>query len=539
MIDEQLAEYVRQQVMAGFGRGDIAKALLAAGWSSDDVNRALIALSVPMQNEPVANAAALPPAPPFTKPVATPAPSIPHSEPPAFAPVPSESVGTSPNAGTPAPEGLPQRSGPNGPLPGVFALVDAGWRIYCERLGTFVGIGVIQTVWQWIVAGVFLAGGLVFVLSGGASNFSMLALFVALALVFIVFVIFIGVTLNFAPFYVAGGHARSVGVKEALAEAWHRSGSLLWYTVAVSLATSGATLLFAGVPVGAVALIALFALGGGSLSAALGAGLGIFIALAVLGVLAVLVVLALVATWFLFGPWLVIEGAARGIGALRASRELVRGRFWPILGRWLGIAVLFVLAMIPILIVMAALAAAGSGGALVGRTLEGLYVALLLVPVIVGAQYTLYESVRSVPTTDARGRGWYVFLAVFGLLIVPALLLPAVLLASLNTARTKGSDFAVQSDLNTIRVESEIYYSKANSYGTAASCAEGMFASDPTEAMVVASLDRVNGGMTLCRADGTAYVVYSPLSSGGWCADSTGVSTAASAPPADGVYSCR
>ena len=46
------------------------------------------------------------------------------------------------------------------------------------------------------------------------------------------------------------------------------------------------------------------------------------------------------------------------------------------------------------------------------------------------------------------------------LLVVIAIIgiLSAVVLASLNTARSKGNDAAIQSDLSTIQTQAEIYY---------------------------------------------------------------------------------
>ena len=68
-----------------------------------------------------------------------------------------------------------------------------------------------------------------------------------------------------------------------------------------------------------------------------------------------------------------------------------------------------------------------------------------------------------------RSRGF----TLIELLVVIAIIgiLSAVVLASLNTARNKGTDAAVQSDLTTAQTQAEIYYGSAagaNSYGTLA-----------------------------------------------------------------------
>ncbi|MBU6388700.1 type II secretion system GspH family protein [Patescibacteria group bacterium] len=119
------------------------------------------------------------------------------------------------------------------------------------------------------------------------------------------------------------------------------------------------------------------------------------------------------------------------------------------------------------------------------------------------------------------------------LLVVIAIIgvLSAVVLASLNTARSKGNDAAIQSDLSTIQTEAEIYYggTGGNSYGTAGtSCTNGVF-SDATIAKAIAGAKTANGGNSLvCNNSTTAYAVSSNLSSNSsryWCVDSTGGSS--------------
>src|SRR3954471_805999 len=63
------------------------------------------------------------------------------------------------------------------------------------------------------------------------------------------------------------------------------------------------------------------------------------------------------------------------------------------------------------------------------------------------------------------------------LLVVIAIIgiLSAVVLASLNTARSKGQDAAVESDLASVQTQAEIYYggTGSNSYGTAVTWTTG------------------------------------------------------------------
>jgi type IV pilus assembly protein PilA len=124
------------------------------------------------------------------------------------------------------------------------------------------------------------------------------------------------------------------------------------------------------------------------------------------------------------------------------------------------------------------------------------------------------------------------------LLVVIAIIgiLSAVVLASLNTARSKGSDAAIQSDLSTIQTEAEIYYGGkgANSYGTAtsgytnANCtAVGSLFDTNQDAVISKAVTAIsaNSVTPTCNNTATTYVIQSPLKTTAgtyWCVDSTG-----------------
>lgn len=122
------------------------------------------------------------------------------------------------------------------------------------------------------------------------------------------------------------------------------------------------------------------------------------------------------------------------------------------------------------------------------------------------------------------------------LLVVIAIIgiLSAVVLASLNTARSKGNDAAVKSDLNAIRTQAEMYYgSNGNKYATTAAtganCGTGTFTgnmlADLTISKALTAAYKANGSTAFyCNLDaaGTSYAIAAPLSTGYWCVDSTG-----------------
>lgn len=127
------------------------------------------------------------------------------------------------------------------------------------------------------------------------------------------------------------------------------------------------------------------------------------------------------------------------------------------------------------------------------------------------------------------------------LLVVIAIIgiLSAVVLASLNTARSKGTDAAVMSDISGVRTQAQLYLTNNSSYGpvvaevtTDCSATAGNLFADPTILKQTAAANTTNGPTddVVCNvaADGTAYAVSAALvATPGtyYCVDSTGTAT--------------
>jgi len=114
------------------------------------------------------------------------------------------------------------------------------------------------------------------------------------------------------------------------------------------------------------------------------------------------------------------------------------------------------------------------------------------------------------------------------LLVVIAIIgvLSAVVLASLNTARSKGNDAAIMSDLDGIRTQAQLWYGDhANSY-------TNLCTLDETVVKQIAGAETANGTENVvCNVagDGKSYAVssgllaFSPVQY--YCIDSTGTGT--------------
>ena len=133
-----------------------------------------------------------------------------------------------------------------------------------------------------------------------------------------------------------------------------------------------------------------------------------------------------------------------------------------------------------------------------------------------------------------RNRGF----TLIELLVVIAIIgiLSAVVLASLNTARSKGNDAAVQTNLNTVRVQAELFYGdNTNSYNTgsdilSAACSPlttaGSILADANIHAALVSAKNATGNESDCGIHSSTYSIAAPLKTGtgAWCIDSTGVS---------------
>lgn len=115
------------------------------------------------------------------------------------------------------------------------------------------------------------------------------------------------------------------------------------------------------------------------------------------------------------------------------------------------------------------------------------------------------------------------------LLVVIAIIgiLSSVVLASLNTARNKGSDAAIKANLANVRAQAELVYDSAGNYDTV--CGANSQTQDTKIASFITAVNSASGGTAVCgkpaSGSASAWAISSPLkTSGNWCVDSTGAS---------------
>ena len=142
------------------------------------------------------------------------------------------------------------------------------------------------------------------------------------------------------------------------------------------------------------------------------------------------------------------------------------------------------------------------------------------------------------------------------LLVVIAIIgiLSSVVLASLTTARSKGNDAAIQSEMSNMRAQAELYYSNFNnSYSnyagavceTAYATAANIFGSATTTGSLLTLatdlVKKTGTGKTFCKAADTYWVVTAQLSESGkfWCVDSSGNSKASTSQAVAATTGCN
>lgn len=124
------------------------------------------------------------------------------------------------------------------------------------------------------------------------------------------------------------------------------------------------------------------------------------------------------------------------------------------------------------------------------------------------------------------------------LLVVIAIIgiLAAVVLASLNDARSSGTDASIKQSLGNVRSQAEIVYNQQNySYDNVCT--------DTKVISLLTAVDNSNGAAAItCTDSGTAWFAGSALvatTTASWCVDSYGYAGPTSTLPTGGNFRCK
>jgi len=134
------------------------------------------------------------------------------------------------------------------------------------------------------------------------------------------------------------------------------------------------------------------------------------------------------------------------------------------------------------------------------------------------------------------------------LLVVIAIIgiLAAVVLASLNDARSSGSDASIQQSLGNARSQAEIVYNRAGAFSYEGVCEDAQVVQLVTAAANAggsatnfADTAVADADTAVCHDDATEWAIQAPLATAGtWCVDSAGNATRTTSFIGASAYAC-
>jgi hypothetical protein len=283
---------------------------------------------------------------------------------------------------TPAP---PPAPAPAKMLPGFSELYKAGKAIYQERLHTFLKIGAVFFVIEFLLTWLSPKRGETHTMEQSLNAVPPMEHSFGAGLAVGVLVILV-LYISFALYIVIAGRAQDLSGKTALRMAGQKFLSYLWIIILSALAVLGINLVIVGIPFLILMLVAVFALHAAPIA------MIIFSALAALAFIGVTV---FVGVHLSFATWLLAEGKQKGVAALRASRDLVQGRFWAIFCRFVFVSIITGLIYIPAVIVLVVVGlTGGTVGVWISNLITSAYSAFLIVPFTLAMKYTIYDRAR-------------------------------------------------------------------------------------------------------------------------------------------------
>jgi hypothetical protein len=504
MADSQLLDYIRQRLVTGTKRAELSKELIGAGWPPAAVNEALAELKVPFDGAPTA-----PQMPPqYSAAMGN------HQNPPAYGSVPPVTGSLPPTHS----ESHASGSRAHGSMPGVFALLTAGYNAYIARLGTYVGMGAIMAIAMVAAPFALILGGTLFL---KAASGSVVAMVIGAVIAGALGVLLIS-WVSLAFLHLVRGHEESLSISGAFGRATKHVLPVLWVAILLFFVFFGASAVLAGIPA------AVIGFGGSALMP--GSMLPGIVAV-VYGMCAVLGVILAIGVWATFANWLVLDDAFRGTQAIAASRMLVRSAgFGSVLWRTFGTG--FIIGLVSSIVhSVISVAASSTVGSLIAQALYVLLASAVFNPIYFVALFALYRSARDVsPEPVPQRQGMFIGAATAGLvsLIAVPLIAGAFLMTHVNqilnsfgkqlsagSAQSSSTtadqlaklhDAIRESALRSLQVTLEVAYGDANRYPADLSGLKGFNGQPPsvtdpfTHQPYEYQVDSAGKSYTLCAA---------------------------------------
>lgn len=310
-------------------------------------------------------------------------------------------------------------------LPSATALLGQAWTIYKQRLTIFAGIMVIPMIMMLIMSGlsVFLSDTervkSFFTFFPSEFTGAGFWLLIIVTILFFLALLIGNLWGQMALLYAIRDSSEGIGIKESYRRGWHKIASYLWISI----------------------LAAFITLGG-------------FLLLIVPGII--------FAIWFSLAMFVLVSEDLKGMNALLRSKEYVKGHWGGVWWRLIFISGLnIVIYIIPAIIL-------GLIKIPFGEQISQFVVGLLLGPLATIYLFLVYSNLKSikgeVAFVPARSkRLTYIFIAVLGLLLIPAMFF-VITFASLNSTRYKARDAKREADLRFLRTALDLYLDDRGGY---------------------------------------------------------------------------
>lgn len=307
-------------------------------------------------------------------------------------------------------------------LPSATALLGQAWTIYKQRIGTLLGIVIIPM----LILGSFIAiviSGSVAMLYSSTSVFETTNYGLFIRFFILLFGLFAIVVSHLwgqtALLYAIKDSSEGIGIKESYRRGYRKIVPYWWISL----------------------LAAFITLGG-------------FLLLIVPGIIFMV--------WFSLATFVLVSENLKGMDVLLRSKEYVKGHwggvFWRLIFIW---ALYLIIYFIPVLILELI-------DVPFGEQISQFVVGLLLGPLTTIYLFLVYSNLKSIKGEIAfaparRQRLTYIFVAVLGLLLIPAMF-SVITFAGLNSARNKARDAKREADLRFLRTALELYLDDRGGY---------------------------------------------------------------------------
>jgi len=419
----ELASYIKQRRDQNASWEEIEKELLSVGWPKEHIETAFKEAGRTHEAPPPALAQEK-----ETAPIRENAPFSPVS--PAAAPeTPTQTPASDPQSPTSAFASSSSLGGGEGAgMLGLFDILRTGTRLYKSRLGVLTGIGALLFLGIFIFA--FLEVMLV-VWSHAAPAGSVAPKVIPLILSLLLIVVLLWFWgWVYAAFFSTALSPTSPKLFHAFEETRARAWGMLWVFILFTSSVWGAAASYGflvGLPLAGFAYFSGYP----------PASQIIFI---VAALIAGFIAFSTVYFWTFFAPWaFVAEENVRGMRALTFAREIVRGRFWRIVGRLIGI--LFILGVIffAVTAFIYFLALFLGFPASIANLILQFISSLFFLPFFATVMGVFYREARRTASSinpRTRTRRAFITYAILGIAAGPFIFF-AVILASLNVARQK------------------------------------------------------------------------------------------------------